>query len=191
MSYQLPDTYIVKEAKTIVQAAISPNIWNHSLRTYFLANSYGKNKAISFDAEELALVSLFHDIGLYLPYHRKGKAFQVNSSLALKDFLTEEKGIGKARINVMMEAIDFHMQLFPRWHKDDIVGLLQVGAYMDVTGIKASAIEKATRKAILKQYPKGNLFLEFNTCLLKSIKGIKSITGIVMPHTCQDVHHYH
>lgn len=186
----IPDTKIITEASKIVKAAVSENIWNHSFRTFLYADEFGFSKELQYSTEDLMLVALFHDIGLYEPYLIRGKSFQVGSSTALKEFLLSQKQVPKEKINPMMEAIDFHFQFKPRWDKGNLAGLLQVGAHMDVLGTKKSHLPKNIRNEIKRAYPKDSFFLEFNTCLMKSISGFKSISGILCPHTCQDPNHY-
>jgi len=106
---KLPDTPIINEAFNIVKAALSDNIFNHSIRTYLYANEFAINSKSVYSEEEL-LLALFHDIGFYAPYQIKGKPFQIGSSNSLKEYLLKYKQIQPERINAMMEAIDYHFQ---------------------------------------------------------------------------------
>lgn len=187
---KLPDTPIINEALNIVKAALSDNIFNHSMRTYLYANKFAINRKSVYSEEELLLVALFHDIGFYVPYKIKGKPFQIGSSNALKEYLLTYKQIEPERINAMMEAIDYHFQFRPRWDKGEIAGLLQVGAHLDVRGTKAKSIEKDKRYQILKEYPKNNFFFEFNSCLIKSFTNFDTIRGLFYPkNSCEKTHY--
>ena len=108
-----------------VKAALSDNIFNHSMRTYQYANEFAINRKSVYSEEELFLVALFHDIGFYPPYQIKGKPFQIGSSNSLREYLLKYKQIQPERINAMMEAIDYHFQFRPRWDKGEIAGLLR------------------------------------------------------------------
>ena len=187
---KLPDTPIIKEALQIVKAALSDNIFNHSMRTYLYAYEFAEKRKNVFSEEELLLVALFHDIGFYSPYQIKGKPFQIGSSNALKEYLLAHEKVQPERINAMMEAIDYHFQFRPRWEKGEIAGLLQVGAHMDVMGTKIKSIEKDKRNQILKEYPKNYFFLEFNSCLIKSFTNFDSIRGLINPQPCCGKNHY-
>jgi hypothetical protein len=187
---KLPDTPIIKEALQIVKAALSDNIFNHSMRTYLYASEFSEKRKNVFSEEELLLVALFHDIGFYSPYQIKGKPFQIGSSNALKEYLLAHEKVQPERINAMMEAIDYHFQFRPRWEKGEIAGLLQVGAHMDVMGTKIKSIEKDKRNQILKEYPKNYFFLEFNSCLIKSFTNFDSIRGLINPQPCCGKNHY-
>ena len=187
---KIPDTPIIREATTIVKAAVSQNIFHHSMRTYHLGAVYAEKVKVNYASEELLLSALFHDIGLFSPYQVNGKPFQIASSLALKDFLLNEKKIPPQRINAMMEAIDFHFQFLPRWDKGEVAGLLQIGAHMDVIGKNSQMIDLNKRREILTQYPKNFFFLEFNICLLKSISSFSSLIGLFFPETYFSHNHY-
>jgi hypothetical protein len=187
---KIPDTPIIREATTIVKAAVSQNIFHHSMRTYHLGAEYAEKIKVNYASEELLLSALFHDIGLFSPYQVNGKPFQIASSLALKDFLLNEKKIPPQRINAMMEAIDFHFQFLPRWDKGEVAGLLQIGAHMDVIGKNSQMIDLNKRREILTQYPKNFFFLEFNICLLKSISSFSSLIGLFFTETYFSHNHY-
>lgn len=186
----VPDTPIVNEALHIVKAALSENIFNHSMRTFLYATECAISRECVYSEEELLLVALFHDIGFYSPYHIIGKPFQMGSSNALKEYLLTHKKIHPERINAMMEAIDYHFQFRPRWDKGEIAGLLQVGAHMDVLGTKLKTIQKETRDLIQIKYPKNCFFYEFNRCLIKSFTNFDSIIGLFYPETCCGMNHY-
>lgn len=67
---KVPGTPIINEVLNIVKAALSDNIFNHSMRTYLYANEFAINRKSVYSEEELLLVALFHDIGFYAPsYH--------------------------------------------------------------------------------------------------------------------------
>lgn len=187
---KLPDTPIINEGLHIVKAALSANMFNHSMRTFLYANEFGVNRKSVYSEEELLLVGLFHDIGLYAPYQIKGKPFQIASSNSLKEYLLKYKQIQPERINAMMEAIDYHFQFRPRWDKGEVAGLLQVGAHLDVMGKKAKSIEKDKRYQILKEYPKSYFFFEFCSCLIKSFTNIDSVRGLISPKYCCGKNHY-
>lgn len=187
---RIPDTPIINEALQIVKAALSENIFNHSMRTYRYGYEFAEKSKKDFPEEELMLVALFHDIGFYSPYQIKGKPFQIGSSTALKEYLLMRKNIQPERINAMMEAIDYHFQFRPRWDKSEIAGLLQLGAHIDVMGTNAKSIEKEKRNQILKEYPKNYFFLEFNSCLVKTISNFDTIRGLFYPEHCCGKTHY-
>jgi hypothetical protein len=51
----IPDTPIINEALSIVKAALSKNIFNHSMRTFHLGSEYAEKYNHRFPEEELCL----------------------------------------------------------------------------------------------------------------------------------------
>jgi hypothetical protein len=72
------------------------------------------------------------------------------------------------------------MQLFPRWSKGDVAGLLQIGAWMDATGIRRGRIaEEAARIEAL--YPRGPFARVFRRRLLASMASPSACFGLLFP----------
>ncbi|HEY8072624.1 MAG TPA: HD domain-containing protein [Labilithrix sp.] len=161
----LPDTALVREAQGIVGRALPAPILAHSLRTFRLAEAYARATSRQHDEEGLCLAALFHDLGLALG--APSLPFQVASSRALVHFL-EERGVPAERITPLADAIDFHLALLPRWSLGAEVGLLQVGAWMDVYGLRRRRVrEEAAR--IDAEHPRVGFSTAFHRALFASI----------------------
>jgi hypothetical protein len=179
MENSLPETKIVKEAKAIVEEIISPAIINHSNRGYLYSKLYAKKFQIKdYDDEGLYLAFLFHDIGLFKRINSR-YAFQINSSKQLEQFLIDQQ-YPKNKINVLIDAVDFHLRLFPQWSRGVEVGLLQIGAWMDVMGFKKGNFKNEIR-ACEEIYPRMNLNANFNKLFIKSINNLSSCLGLLFP----------
>jgi hypothetical protein len=175
----LPDTALVTEASLLVSAALEDSVIRHSHRAFHLGMAYAAKNAITFDAEDLALAALFHDVGLAAGLRPPKVAFTLAGSRALARFL-EEHDVPRARIAPLVDAIDFHMQLFPRWSKGPVAGLLQVGAWMDVTGLRRGSIPERAAE-IEEALPAGDFREGFNRRLLRTIDGPAACLGLVVP----------
>ncbi len=175
----LPDTRLVREARALASAALDEDVVRHSLRAFFLGKAYAAAERVAFDEEDLCLAALFHDMGLAPGRRPRGVAFTLAGSTALARFL-EDNGEPRARIAPLVDAIDFHMQLLPRWSKGPVSGLLQVGAWMDVTGLRRSRIA-AEAKAIEDALPAGAFREGFNRRLLGTIDAASSCLGLLVP----------
>lgn len=175
----LLDTSISNEAYGIARAAVTPEILNHSIRIYLLGKAYARKKSVEFDEEELYLAALFHDLGLCAAYKNSSRPFQVNSSRALEKFL-RERHLPSERISPMVEAIDFHMQMFPKWSKGNIAGLLQIGAWMDITKLRRWTIRDEAR-AIEAEYPRLAISRKFPKMVFGSIGSVHSCLGLLFP----------
>lgn len=175
----LPDTRLVAEAEQLVSAALEETVLRHSRRAFHLGAAYAEKNAIAFDEEDLALAALFHDVGLAAGHRPANVAFTIAGSRALARFL-EEHDVPHARIAPLVDAIDFHMQLLPRWSKGPVAGLLQIGAWMDVTGLRRGAI-KERADAIEAAIPAGDFREGFNRRLLRTIDGPSACLGLLLP----------
>ncbi len=190
---QMPDTCAVAEAGALARAAFDDRLFHHTLRTYFLALRYAERFGLRCDREQLAMACLFHDLGLVAPHYRAEQAFTHSSSAAMKSFLLE-RGWAAERVLPAMQAIDFHMQLLPRWELGETAGLLQVGAWMDVTGLRSWRVPGAVKQA-RAQFRRGSFFWQFNACLAGQLASPKRALGLLAPqgreprgHYCCDAH---
>lgn len=156
----LPDTRLVREARTVIEAAgMSTPVANHSMRCYLLGSAWARARGIEVDAEDLCLAALFHDLG-FVPSHRDPRrAFTLNSSAALRRFM-EERGGEPARTSAIAEAIELHTSLWPRFSRGTVAGLLQIATWMDVFGLRRGRLREAARDAEAT-YPRGRFFPEF------------------------------
>lgn len=177
----LPDTAASKDAYRILTHAAPPELVNHSVRVYLLGKAYGQKKGIRFDDEGLYLAALFHDLGLCPAFKDTRLPFQVNSSRVLREFLLK-RGFAQKRVQALAAAVDFHMQLIPRWSEDTVVGLLQVGAWMDITRFRRWAV-RGEVSAVEKIYPRLKIERKFVKMLLGSVGSVGSCIGwLVPPH---------
>ena len=176
---KLPDTKLAREADGILKAALSPAVWNHSLRSFLLGRACGLKKGLTFDEEGFYLAALFHDLGLCSKDINPRLPFQKNGSLKLNEFL-KEKGVAAERITPLVEAIDFHMQLFPRWKKGNVAGLLHMGAWTDLTFRNRISVWSEAR-VIGKAYGRKAIDLKFPLMLMGSMRSVPACTGILFP----------
>ncbi len=174
-----PDTALAREGRAIVSAVLSPAVLNHSLRAFLLGGAHARRSGIDFDDEGLYLAALFHDLGLFPGHRAAGEAFQLASSRELRVFL-ESHGVPAARIGALTDAIDFHMQLLPRWSRGNVAGLMQVGAWMDVTMLRRWSVRKEARD-IARAYPREGIDLEFPRRLLATFTSLAACGGLLLP----------
>jgi hypothetical protein len=172
----LPDTALVREALVAARSALPAPILDHSLRTYLLAAAYADAVGRAHDEEGLCLAAIFHDVGLVARDARV--PFTYASSRALARFL--EGRVPRAHVAPLTDAILFHMQLLPRWSKGEVAGLLQIGAWMDATGLRRGRI--AARAAEIEaRLPRGAFDREFKRRLLASMKRPSACFGLLFP----------
>lgn len=181
MSAAFPDTRLVTEARALAEQVVPVPVLNHSVRTFRLAAAYAAGRRIDFDAEGLAVAALFHDFGLCAGHADPTRPFTVASSRALRHFL-EERDVAAERIERLVDAILFHMQVWPRWSKGPETGLLQIGAWMDVTGLRRWSVWREAA-AIGREHPRAGFDLAFPIALAKHAWRPRACLGLLLPGT--------
>ena len=184
----MPDSAIIREAATFVRRVCNDKIFNHSLRTHYLAVQYAARFGIATDREQLALACLFHDTGLMPGHYTADRSFTFNSSRALREFLSA-RAYPPQKIHSAMEAIDWHFHVLPRWDLGETAGLLQVGAWMDVTGLRSWSMFREYRRS-RRLFEKAGFFLHFNACVLNQLISPKRAIGLLAPARCVPPGHY-
>jgi len=176
---ELPDTALVQEATKLVSAALPPTLLRHSQRTFLLGQAYARTQSIGFDAEDLLLAALFHDLGLTDSHADRRKAFTEIGSRVLEDFMTRHGDAERGRL--LARAIDFHMQVLPRWSKGPVVGLLQVGAWMDASRLRSGRVGRARIAEVEAAFPRNGFEPEFNARLRRSLGSFRACARLVFP----------
>src|SRR5262249_61599145 len=92
----------------------------------------------------------------------------------------EEREVPRERIGPLTDAILFHMQLVPRWSKGNVAGLLQIGAWMDVTGLRRGRIAESARD-IEARFPRGAFAKVFRRKLLATMTSPSACLGLLFP----------
>lgn len=170
-------TPLAREALAIVTRALPAPILAHSLRTFEKAEAYARATKREHDEEGLYLAALFHDLGLARP--DPGVPFQVASSRALAELLASHD-VPKERVTPLVDAIDFHLSLLPRWSRGPEVGLLQVGAWMDVYGLRRSTIADDAAR-IDAAHPRVGFARTFHRALLSTLVSPAACFGLLFP----------
>jgi HD domain len=177
--HQFPDTPIVKEAAQLARANLSAAIFQHSQRAFLLGKAYAEARRLAFDEEDLFLAALFHDLGLSESFANPRKAFTEIGADLVEQFLTRHGD--PSRGCALAEAIALHMQLLPRWSKGPVVGLLQVGAWMDASKLRSGSVGRAVIASIEAEFPRTGFELEFRSRLFRSFGSLRACTRLAFP----------
>jgi hypothetical protein len=183
---RLPDSPLVVEAESMARAVMpAPLLW-HSMRTYLLAEAYADIERIGFDREGLAVASLLHDIALFHPYCDPRRPFPFNSSRVMMGLLDRHQ-VAASRVAALVDAVDFHFQLWPHWQAGPEAGLLHVGAYMDVVGSRRRRF-RALIAALDRTFPRAGLMRPFLGGVLGCLGRPVSLFGLFAPGLCDRPH---
>lgn len=176
---RLPQTPLVLAARDVLEPVLPTALFGHSIRTFLGARSWARTKQLAFDEEGLLVASLFHDAGLFAPFKDTRRSFQFNSSAAMRELLVRHD-IAPQRIRRLTSAVLHHFQPVPRWRYGPEAGLLHIGAYLDVLGLRVWRIREAHR-VIRSMYPPRTSSLTLLTSIARSIRGPRSCIGIFLP----------
>ncbi|HKP64171.1 MAG TPA: HD domain-containing protein [Polyangiales bacterium] len=179
MTHELPDTRLIQEAARLAQTNLPPPIYLHSQRTFLLGREYARAAKIAFEEEDLLLAALFHDLGLSDAFADSRRAFPEIGGTLAREFMTERGQAVRGR--VLAEAIDLHMQLFPRWSKGPITGLLQVGAWMDAAKRRANTLDGRRIAEIEAAYPRNGFKPEFQSRFRRALGSWRACARLVFP----------
>ena len=167
-------------------AAMPAPMLRHSIRTYLLAEAYADAERIDFDREGLAVASLLHDIALFPPYCNPRQPFPFNSSRVMLTLL-DQHDVPVSRAAALVDAIDFHFQLWPHWQAGPEAGLLHVGAYMDVFRFRRRRIRNIAA-AIEQSYPREGMTKPFIGGVFGCMGRPVAFFGLFAPGFCQRPH---
>lgn len=158
----LPDSLLCREADAYC-AEVSPTfLHHHCLRTYFWGALVAQHDAIRFDAEQLWLAAMLHDLGLTAEKnHVPGcSCFAVAGAERAEAFL-QARDYEPVKTQQVYEAICRHMGV-PVEPEDGIEAhLLQAGAGYDVVGLNWQKIDSSTRERVIAKYPRLGMKKEF------------------------------
>lgn len=176
---RLPDTPLVREAQALIERAEPRSLIDHNLRSFLFGRAYGRKHGIDFDEEGLLLAALFHDLGLSADHRDPKLPFTIVGSRALRAFLTE-RGVEPERIEPLVDAIDFHLQMRPRWDSGGTAGLLQIGTWMDITGLRRRGVRSDAR-IIEGAYPRDDIRTRFYGLLFGTFGSVGACVGTLFP----------
>lgn len=174
-----PRTPLALRAVEQCERALSPNYFRHSMRAYGLALAYAKRDGLEVDEEGLFVAMMFHDIGFFPGYRDRSRAFQVVSADALREFC-EKNGVAPDRRELWATAVEYHMQLRPRWDLSSAAGLVHAGAWTDVLALGRFTFPEEAR-SLGAQYPRGWFLCEATMNMLRSVGSAGSVLGLWAP----------
>jgi hypothetical protein len=153
----LPDSKLVRLARDECRDCCSEAVYHHSCRTYFWAATLAKVDSIDFDAEELALASLLHDLELGKVENRSGTGcfcFAGAGAARASEWLLTHN-VATDQRELISEAIALHLNPGVPLALGVTPHLLNIGAMADVVGTRMSSIAADDRNNVLDSHPRG------------------------------------
>ena len=195
----VPDTALAREATRIAQAALPPEIFNHSLRTFLFAQLVAKAKTIDHDVEIVYVASILHDTGMSPAHMSDTRPFEVDGAFVARDLLGKH-GVSAARMDAAWDAVALHDNGAIAAHKQAEVRLVSAGVSADF----GAFLELMTREqivAVLGAAPRTtfvDVFLDASAVVAKKKPGAcahsfvadvgyKRVPGFTLPNFVDEV----
>ena len=159
--YRPPDTPAARESEELCREVSGPTLEAHCHRTHLWGVLLGSHEGLEWDEEALYVACLLHDLGLterYAGHDPEAGCFTLDSALGARDVVGEWPG---GRADVVAEAITLHTNAHVDPGQGTEAYLLQLGAAVDVTGLRFGEVERATRDAIVALHPRHGMKAAF------------------------------
>lgn len=160
---KIPDSALARATTEYIREQEDDLLFNHSRRVFLWGALSGERKGLKYDAEQLYVGAMFHDLGL-VEAHRSAKdRFEVDSANAARAFM-KPFGLSEADIEQVWLSIALHTTPGVPEHLRPNVALVTAGVEMDVLGIDYAAFPSVQREAVVHAHPRGDGFKECILC---------------------------
>lgn len=195
----VPDTKLAREATSTAKAALPPEIFNHSLRTYLFAELIAKAKKIDHDAEIVYVASILHDTGMSSKHMSESRPFEVDGAELAKQLLSKYR-VSESRSDRAWDAIALHDNGGIASHKQAEVRLVNAGVGADFGGY-LDLMKRDRIIAVLNAAPRTHfidVFIAATAAVAKKKPfaaahsfvadvGYRKVQGFTLPNFCDEV----
>ncbi len=155
----IPDTRLARDATSVARTSEPPEIFNHSLRTYFFAELIATAKKLAHDAEAVYVAAILHDTGLSPAHMSANDRFEVDGA-NLSRAVLRRNGVAGARADLVWDAISLHdAGDIARWKAAEVM-LVNAGVSADF-GASLELLQRADVIAVLAAAPRTNFIPVF------------------------------
>ncbi len=148
---QFPDTPAAAAAELYLYAISSPVMVRHCKRSYLFGKALADKAGAKPDLEALYVGCLLHDLGLE-PLFAGPDDFESIGAREADRFLSAKGYVQLGR--VVSAAIEIHTSVETAKDPRPEVAFLNMGAFVDVTGMRIDQIEPKLIQQIIAEYPR-------------------------------------
>jgi hypothetical protein len=123
----------------------------------------GERKGLKYDAEQLYVGAMFHDLGLVEKHRSPDLRFEVDSANAAVAF-AKPFGLSEGDLEQVWLSIALHTTPGVPEHLRPNVALVTAGVEMDVLGINYDQFSDQQREVVTHAHPRGEAFKECILC---------------------------
>ena len=155
LDLKLPDSGAVRDAYAQAQAESPAWLFNHVMRSWLYGAKLAQRRALTPDAELVAVAVLLHDVGLA----RGGspdRRFEVVGAEIGRAFALSHN-MGERRAEGVWDSIALHTTASIAHHKGTDVACCHYGIACDYGAIGYQELSDDDKKVILSAYPRLNM----------------------------------
>lgn len=160
---KIPDSALARATTEYIREQEDDLLFNHSRRVFLWGALTGERKGLAYDAEQLYVGAMFHDLGLVEQHRSVDLRFEVDSANAARAFMTPF-GLSEGDIEQVWLSIALHTTPGVPEHLRPNVALVTAGVEMDVLGINYAQFSDEQREVVTHAHPRGEGFKECILC---------------------------
>jgi hypothetical protein len=146
-----PDSQLARTAESACREQ-PPSLIGHSYRTWMFGAGLAVLDGVAMDPELFYVASLLHDYGIAEVV--RGEDFTLRSAARLER-CADAAGLPPDAIQAAADAITVHATPGIDVDEDGALGVyVQAGAMFDLAGLRAGALTRAYRDAVISEYPR-------------------------------------
>jgi hypothetical protein len=158
----LPDSALARATTEYIRDQEGDLLFNHSRRVFLWGALTGERKGLKYDAEQLYVGAMFHDLGLVEQHRSADLRFEVDSANAARAFM-QPFGLSEGDMEQVWLSIALHTTPGVPEHLRPNVALVTAGVEMDVLGINYAQFSEEQREVVTHAHPRGE---DFKACIL-------------------------
>lgn len=158
----LPDSALARATTEYIRDQEGDLLFNHSRRVFLWGALTGERKGLKYDAEQLYVGAMFHDLGLVEQHRSADLRFEVDSAYAARAFM-QPFGLSEGDMEQVWLSIALHTTPGVPEHLRPNVALVTAGVEMDVLGINYAQFSEEQREVVTHAHPRGE---DFKACIL-------------------------
>jgi hypothetical protein len=148
---QAPDSALTRAAAQVAERILPAPLLGHSHRTYTFGRALGELDNLDVDTELLYAAALLHDTGLVTA--RGFDDFTLTSARVARD-VAEQVGLSTGATETLQSAITMHHSPRVTLDAGPVAYLLSAGAGVDVVGMRAWDLPRATLESTVEDHPR-------------------------------------
>jgi hypothetical protein len=154
---KIPDSALARATTEYIREQENDLLFHHSRRVFLWGALTGERKGLAYDAEQLYVGAMFHDLGLVERHRSADLRFEVDSANAARAFM-QPFGLSEGDMEQVWLSIALHTTPGVPEHLRPNVALVTAGVEMDVLGINYGQFSDEQREVVTHAHPRGEGF---------------------------------